>query len=172
VTDDGIELRLRGATFKSDLVELFGAVLGGAAKAAIALKTGGLSFALLPNAITTFFGGLKAIKRDETTEVKAWILISGALLFAIERVIAETSLRKEITQDALQDFSDQLATRISSQTYTVEPGFFSQPGNLKLLDDVAQELAGWFTRHDRSESAKSIRSRLERFFQSACIVPG
>jgi hypothetical protein len=83
-------------------------VLGGLAKAVAAIKTGGISLALMPNAITTFFGALKGIKHAETSELKAWMLVSSAMLFAIEKSIIDTTLKQELTPDMLDTFASDL----------------------------------------------------------------
>src|SRR5438105_3781822 len=127
MSKDGIELQIKGAFFKFELLQIVGSILEGVAKTVVAIKSGGASLALLPNAITTFFGAIKGLKRDETLELKAWLLVSAALLYAIEKSLSEPTYSNALTPEALDDFASDLSNRIEARTYTIEPGFFSSP---------------------------------------------
>jgi uncharacterized protein YjbI with pentapeptide repeats len=164
MSDDGIQLQLRGATFKADLIQIVGSVIKGIGATVLAIKTGGVSLGLMPNAISTFFGVLKGFTRAETSELKAWMLVSGALLFAVEKVVSDLSLNMDLPSNALDQFADDLGIRVATRTYTIEPGFFLSPNNLPLLDDAAHELASWLGAHGIPETPKVTRSRLERYF--------
>ena len=101
MSDDGIKLEINGHTFKVDLLELLTGLLKGAAKTFVTLKTAGLSTITAPNLVTEYFGALKGLKFKETLELRAWLLVSGGLLYAIEKVVPELTLEKSPPANSL-----------------------------------------------------------------------
>ena len=163
MSHDGIELKLTGKTWKLDFFSITSEVLKGVIGAAIAAKTGGVSLALAPNAISGLFGALKGIKREEPLESKAWVLVLGGLLFAIEQCVSE-ALPENVNLDPTNDLSEALAARIASRTYAIAPDFYSEPNKLDLLDDVAHELSSWFYSAGITIKPKTAKVMLSRWF--------
>ena len=136
----------------------------GIAKAFVDIKSGGVTAVLAPNIVTLFFDALKGIKREQTLEFRAWLLVLGGMLFAIERTIGTLDIAKKPPKESLEELIDALTERVATRTYTIETNFFSSPNNLKLLDDVAHELSAWLHKHGSKESHRTLRSAIAKFF--------
>jgi hypothetical protein len=163
---EGIRLEIKGSTFKGDLKQIFGSLLEASAKTFFAAKTTGVVAAGLPNAISALFGALKNVKFEDTNEYRAWVLVSSALLYAIEQVLAETKPTKIPSEGAIKSLAADLASRVETRTYFIEPGFFDAPEQLPLLVDVADELQRWLEPFGGKEDAKSLGVYLARHFAS------
>ena len=164
MSGEGIRLEIQGSTFKGDLRQIFGSILEAAAKTFFAAKTTGLVSAGVPNAISGFFGALKNIKFEDTNEYRAWLLVLGGLLYAIERVLAETELKVLPSSGAIKSLAGDLTSRVGTRKYQIEPGFFEAPEQLSLLDDVADELQSWLEPFGREQSSQSLRPHIARHF--------
>ena len=164
MSGNGVELKITGATFKVDLLELFSSVFKTSLKLLMPFKTGVVLLDAAPSAVGGLFGALKAFKRQETIELKAWILALGGILYALERTINELPLVQMPDEGQLKEFSNELAVRVQTRSYTIEPDFFSNPGNFRLLDDVAHELSVWLVRFGISESPHALELRLKNYF--------
>lgn len=119
---------------------------------------------MTPNLITGLFGALKGIKLEETNEFRAWLLISGGLLFSFEKCVPEMELSRVPSPEDFNQLMKNLATRIETRTYTVEPDFFAAPNSLKLLDDVSHELSAWSSNFGRTQMPGDCRSKIEKHF--------
>jgi hypothetical protein len=162
--DDGIQLRLKGSIFKVDFLPILAGILEAGAKTLLTLKTGGASLALAPNLITGLFGALKGIKLEESAELKAWLLVSGGLFYAIEKSIASTSFNKDPPPTAFKQLLNDIGIRVQTRTYKIEPDFFSSPTELELLDDVAHELSAWGAQFGGSDKPKDAKERIIKYF--------
>jgi len=166
MSEDGIPIRLSGKTFKVDFRELFISALSGLAKTFLAVKSQGASLAITPNILSDFVGVLRAFKRDTPLEYRAWLLISGAALFALEKLISETKLKTSPSQVDLARLADDIATRVETRTYTLEPDFFSHPNGLRLLDDIAHEASSWIAKFGAELSPAAATAIFHKYFPS------
>jgi len=164
MSDDGFRLQLRGTVFKFELLQIIGGVVEATAKTILAIKTGGAIATVAPNFITGMFSALKGVKLDETPELRAWILVSGGLLYALEKSISETKLSDVPPPEAVKRLLDDIGVRVETRTYFVEPDFFSSPNSLELLDDAAHELSAWGSQFGGIETPKEAKARILRYF--------
>jgi hypothetical protein len=116
VSEDGVRLQLKGTVFKFELLQILGGVIDAAAKTLAAVKTGGATLTVTPNIISGLFGALKGIKSVETLELKAWLLVSGGLLYALERLISDLKttcnmLRRNLHRSDLLDKMKKMKMR-------------------------------------------------------------
>lgn len=161
---DGIQLQIHGRTLKTSLRELVVTLLSGLGKTFAAAKTQGASLTFTPNILSDFSGVLKAFKFEETLELRAWLLVSGGLMFAIEKAVSIVAFQNTPGEDAFRDLANDIATRVETRSYTIEPDFFSSPNRLPLLDDVAHELSSWISRFGVNWSPKTAKANLEMHF--------
>ena len=164
MSGDGFKLQLKGTTFKLELLQILGGVIDATAKSFIAFKTGGAAVAIAPNLITGLFAALKGIKLEETSELRAWVLVSGGLLYALEKAISETTFSRDPPPTAFRQLMTDLGIRIQTKTYTIEPGFFSTPNELELLEDVSHELSAWGSQFGGKDRSTEARIKIDRHF--------
>ena len=164
MSTEGIQRSLKGSEFKADLAQIVGHVLTTAAKAFAAAKTGGVSLAFTPNLVSAFFSILKDIKREDTLERRAWLLVSGGLLYAIENSVGELSLKSDPSPDDFARLAKNIAERVETRTYSIEIDFFTDPSKLTLLDDVSHELSSWLNDFGPAASPKKLKTTLQRHF--------
>jgi hypothetical protein len=164
MSDDGIRLQLKGSTFKVELLQVVGAVFETVAKTFVTIKTGGALLSVYPNLITGLFGALKGVKISESMELRAWLLVSGGLLYALEKAISETDLQPQPSAGDLKRLIDDIGIRIQTRTYAIEPAFFDAPNSLALLDDVAHEFSAWMARFGGKDKPKEAIIKLEKHF--------
>jgi hypothetical protein len=164
MSSDGIQLQLTGKTFKFEFLQILGSVLESGAKSLLTIKTGGAWLAVAPNAISGLFGTFKGFKSEESQELRAWLLVSGGLVYALEKAIAETTFAKEPPPEALRKLVDDIGIRVETRSYTVEPDFFSYPNKLELLDDVSHELAAWGSQFGGNNKPRDAREKIQKHF--------
>ncbi|UFZ04030.1 NACHT domain-containing protein [Bradyrhizobium ontarionense] len=161
---DGIELRLTGKAFKLEFSQMLGSILEAGARALATIKTGGAWIAVAPNAISGLFGVFKGFKSEETQELRAWLLVSGGLAYALEKAVAETAFKTRPPPESLRKLVEDIGARIESRTYTVEPDFFQQPNRLQLIDDVSHELSAWGSQFGGEDKPPEAKKRILSHF--------
>jgi uncharacterized protein YjbI with pentapeptide repeats len=166
MSDDGVQLQLKGTTFRFEFLQILGSVLEAGAKSLLAIKSGGALLALAPNAISGLFGAFKGFKSEESLELRAWLLVSGGLAYALEQAISETVLKEEPPPEALRKLIDDIGVRIETRVYTIEPDFFTHPNRLELLDDVSHELSAWGYKFGGRDKPADARAKVDRYFST------
>jgi uncharacterized protein YjbI with pentapeptide repeats len=164
MSEAGIVLKIEGSTFKADFAQIAGGIIEALVKTYFAAKTLGLTAVAVPNAVTALFGALKNIKREESLEYRAWLLVLGGLLYAVEQALVAIQAKTLPTAGAIKSFALGLTGRVGTRSYSIEPDFFSSPNEIPLLGDVADELARWLKPFGATLNATEVETELRRHF--------
>ena len=124
MSNEGIQLKVKDSAFKIDLLHLIGSALKASLKLFVLFKTGGALLEGAPMALSGFWGTISSIKREKTNELRAWILVSGGLVYSLERVIKDIVPIPDKASDRIGELVDALAVRVESRVYTIRPEFF------------------------------------------------